>query len=140
MKELSSVVRTYHELENPVVTSARQDAWEPKPNVLVESPTLQASSSYSHLPPHTLQPQHSASKSIPRLTLAPILTSSPASSIPPSPLPPQGNSSPIRKTPLSGRRVSLEMGTGGGRHGYLPVSPSNAGPPPLPSPSPSYNH
>ncbi|KIM33033.1 hypothetical protein M408DRAFT_62574 [Serendipita vermifera MAFF 305830] len=132
LKELSSVVRTYHELENPVITAARQDTADPKANVFVDSPTRVEFPAYSPSPQETLKPLNTTNKNIPRLTLAPILTSSPGSSLPPSPLPPQGTRSPI-KSPGSGRRSSLEMGTGGGHHGYIPILGPNAGPSPLPS-------
>lgn len=135
-------MRTYHELENPVIISTRQDTWELKPNVFVEGSAAE-SPTRAEAPQDIPKPLPNVTKNVPRPTLAPILTSSPGSSLPPSPLPPHGGfspiGSPVKRIPLSGRGVSLEMGAGGGPHGYIPVSPGN-GPPPLPSPSAPSSH
>ncbi|CAG8641315.1 10042_t:CDS:2 [Acaulospora colombiana] len=130
LRELSSVVRAYHELENPVFPPHRQQTFESKlsSDRVVETP-----------PPTNIlsSPLHETPKSMPKLSLTPIITSSPTSSVPPSPLPPKLQTrelSPPKRAKAENRRISLDMGVGGGRHGYVPVSPGSSGPPLLPSP------
>ncbi|PVG01963.1 hypothetical protein CPB86DRAFT_780841 [Serendipita vermifera] len=130
LRELSSVVRAYHELENPVFPPHRQQTFESK---------LPADRAVE-TPPSTnilSNPLHETPKSMPKLSLTPIITSSPTSSVPPSPLPLKLQTrelSPPKRAKAENRRISLEMGVGGGRHGYVPVSPGSSGPPLLPSP------
>ncbi|KAG8829119.1 hypothetical protein FRC17_007112 [Serendipita sp. 399] len=135
LRELSAVIRAYHELENPVVAStSRQDTVESKFNLFYDSPSVLESPTPS---PTKNIVSAGPQKLPPRLKLAPILTASPSSSPPPSPLPYHPQPSPLtasKRISLDGR-TSLEMGTGGGRHLYVPLSPGKTGPPLLPIPS-----
>ncbi|KAG8761528.1 hypothetical protein FRC14_002715 [Serendipita sp. 396] len=140
LRELSSVIRAYHELENPVIAStSRQDTVESKFNLyydspsVVESPTPSPKKNIMSTEPQKLRP---------RLSLAPALTASPTSSPPPSPLPYHSQPSPfVASGRISqDRRTSLELGAGGGRHLYVPLSPGTSGPSPLPMPSSPPKH
>ncbi|CAG7847559.1 SubName: Full=Uncharacterized protein {ECO:0000313/EMBL:CCA68990.1} [Serendipita indica DSM 11827] len=134
LKELASAVRAYHELENPIINpTSRHNTLESHGHVFYDSPAAISTSNSSPVKkPITIE----SSRAVPRLSLAPILTASPSSSLPPSPLSKPHNHQ--TQVPPRARRTSLEMGAGGGPHHYTPISPGTPGPQafPLPPQSP----
>lgn len=132
LKELSSVVRAYHELENPNLGSpVRQDVLESRSYILTDSPERK------NLPPTSMTPSESApdtQRPTLRPVLAPILTASPSSSPNSQTHHPKSQAAGFLSPAMAARRTSLEMGAGGGPQGYIPPSPGSGGPPPIPSP------
>jgi hypothetical protein len=119
-------VRSYHELENPIIEPPTHQDAESNQDILIDSPGRKV------LPPSTISQSDSVQevlKPSPRPLLA-VFTASPASSLASSSNPKLQKPNLLLPSNNTGvnRRLSLEMGAGGGRHSYMPPS-SDSGPP-----------